>query len=228
MTTQHALVHLAPEPGDTARDLVDRVENALWELPGGWEQVRIIRGRYAQYFPLREGADSDHPHLVRAAQFEAIGYAGGPVGLLGLNLRRTQEADRAARLYDVWTQAVAAMPPVRPLASYTADGWSIEAWLAFRQQPQIEIVHTLTHHPISVSDQEALAVMDRDAFVERARAQAVTGDSLLQLDGRWLTNPTWADVQMPDEASTEYHQHVNDYLDNLPHDHLIIGADFIR
>lgn len=229
MTTQHALVHLAPDPGHTARELVDRAEDALWDLPGGWENVLITKGRYAEYFPLRSGADADDPRLIRAPECETSRYAGGPIGLLDLDARRVQEAVKAARLYDAWTQAVSAMPPVRSLTEYTdGHGQSVKAQLAFKEQPQIKILTTMADYRLSRGDQEALASLDREAFVERARLQAVTGDSLLQLDGTWLTNPACKGSLVPDSIGTDYHQYVNTYLDNLPADHLLIGADFIR
>jgi hypothetical protein len=191
--------------------------------------IATTENRYVEYFPLRSAADADHPQLIRASEGATTRCAGGPVGLLDLQARRTQAADRAARLHDAWTQAVAAMPPVRPLADYlTATDASVYARIAFSEQPHIKIADSLAEVRLSWTDQEALATLDRDAFVERARAQAVTADSLLQLDGTWLVRPTWADSQAPDTAAAEYHQRVNAYLDSLPEDHVIVGADFIR
>ncbi|MFI5749020.1 hypothetical protein ACIBBE_24510 [Streptomyces sp. NPDC051644] len=231
MTSQHALVHLAPQPDCPASDLVDQAEDALWALPGGWEQVLITtQRRYAEYFPLRSGADADHPQLIRTGEGATTHCAGGPIGLLDLHARRIQAADSAACLYDAWTQAVAAMPPVRSLADFLAasDSSSALARITFREQTHIKIADSLAEAQLSRTDKEALATLDRDAFVERARAQAVTADSLLQLDGPRLIRPTWADSQAPDTAAAEYHQRVNAYLDSLPEDHVIVGADFIR
>jgi hypothetical protein len=231
VTSQHALVHLAPQPDATARDLADQAEDALWDLPGSWERLLIttIESRYAEYFPLRSGADTNHPQLIRARAGTATRCAGGPVGLLDLHARRTQAADRAARLYDAWAQAVAALPPVRPLADYlTATDDAVYARVAFREQPHIEIAGSLAETRLSWTDEEALTTLDRDAFVERARAQAVTADSLLQPDGTWLIRPTWADPLAPDITAAEYHERVNAYLDSLPEDHVIVGADLIR
>ncbi|MER5984106.1 MULTISPECIES: hypothetical protein [Streptomyces] len=231
MSSQHALVHLAPEPDATASDLANEAEDTLWDLPGGWERVLVTHpeNQYAGTFPLRNGADPNHPQLIRVSGGTTTRYAGGPVGLLDLHACRTRAADRAARLHDTWTQAVATMPPVRPLADYLSDAKdSVYAGLAFREQPHIKVAVSLADARLSWADQEALAALDRDAFVERARVQAVTGNSLLQLDGTWLVSPTWADPQAPETAAAEYHQRVNAYLDNLPADHVIVGADFIR
>jgi hypothetical protein len=231
VTSQHALVHLAPQPGATASDLANEAEDTLWDLPGGWERVLITHpdNRYAGTFPLRNGADANHPQLIRVSGGTTNRYAGGPVGLLDLHACRTQAAGRAARLHDAWTQAIASMPPVRPVADYlTATENLVYARIAFREQPHIKIADGLAEAPLSRADQEALAALDRDAFAERARVQAVTANSLFQLDGTRLVSPTWADPQVPEAAAAEYHQRVNAYLDNLPEDHVIVGADFIR
>ncbi|MFF4188405.1 hypothetical protein ACFYZ9_34930 [Streptomyces sp. NPDC001691] len=231
MTSQHALIHLAPQPDATASDLANEAEDTLWDLPGGWERVLVTHpeNRYAGTFSLRNGADANHPQLIRVIGGTTTRYVGGPVGLLDLHACRAQAADRAARLHDAWTHAVAAMPPVRPVADYlTAVDNSVHARIAFMDQPHVKIATSLAEARLSWADKEALAALDRDAFVERARVQAVTANSLLQLDGTWLVSPTWADTQAPETAAAEYHQRVNAYLDNLPEDHVIVGADFIR
>jgi len=229
MSTRHVLVCLPPDHG--ARSVDTRVRTALWKVRRHFTSYRIGEGRYTEYFPLSDTTRAADPRLVRSYNGGPVDRcAGGPVGLLDLAAMRAQQEVRAAELHDAWTQATAHMPPARPWSEF-ADGSvsDFAALIAFREQPQLKVLADLTGSPRRREEDAALVALDRTAFIARARRRAVPGNSLLEVDSTWSTDPAWLnDDDVQESGSTAYHDRVNAYLDGLSPDHLVVGVDCRR
>lgn len=183
-----------------------------------------------QHFLRRAAVPGDDPRIF---QPDGERCAGGPLGLLDLAGVRDQQAVQAAELHDAWTRATASMPPARTLAEFAAHhGDRTDALLAFGAQPQIKSLTDVVGAGMAYrwrTDGPALAALDREQFIARARRLAVPGQSLLDLHGGWRTDPGWLNDDDPAESgSAVYHDYVNACLDALPEDHVVLGLEFRR
>ena len=232
MASRHVLVCLPPTPADQ-HAVWTRLTRALNKVRGGhFDSYEITTGRYTEHFPLRDAGQADDPRLIRSVGGAPQRCAGGPLGLLDLEGLREHRATQAAAFYDAWRKATAEMPPARPLSDFQGDSsdW-VGAFLAFREQPPLKAAAALPggQRYRQRYEAHALITLERDQFIARARRRAVPGNSLLDLDGVWSTDPAWLNDDDPAETgSTAYHDHVNTYLDALPADHLVIGVDCRR
>ncbi|MGW4890748.1 hypothetical protein ACWEQL_00540 [Kitasatospora sp. NPDC004240] len=198
--------------------------------------LRTVRREYVYWeaterrsLPLHQDAPADDPRIFLPSDGQCVG---APIGFLDLAGLREQRAAQAADLYDTWTRATADLPPAQPL-SVLAEQHSdrTRAMLAFTAQPQLmalaEILGDQRYR--CRYDGPAMVALNREQFTERARRRAVPGNSLLDRNGDWSTDPAWLnDDDVSETGSTRYHGHVNAYLDALPSDHLVVGVELRR
>ncbi|NUU20945.1 MAG: hypothetical protein HOV68_05425 [Streptomycetaceae bacterium] len=229
MSTRLTLVCLPPSP---AEDVSDALADALDSVDDEeFDSYEVGGDRYSGHFRhLPFAKEANDPRLIRTHPVRPGRCTGGPLGLLNLSWQRQSATGVAADLFDSWTHGTSELPKARTLAELRAELGSGYAPIhAFRQQPRVLAVRDFATGPLWLPDMAALVALDRHAFIERARRRAVPGDSLLDLDGRWTTDPLW--TQEDDDAetgSTAYTDHVNAYLDALDGDHIVVAVDCRR
>lgn len=209
-----------------------------------WDYWRV-GGRWARYFPLKEGVPTSAAGvLVNTLSWEWRDASpeereamqgrveGGPKRLLDLDRLRDEKEKEAAEKWDKFHTFAAFYPPARGWKSFLSERGSEEPIERAREMYGAQpLVQALREHPdyrfywgSPIDDFSG----EREDYLRKARRDAVPGYALLTLDREWAApgEMGWFGMSSDNDESMEaYKNYANEYIDNLDDDVILVVLD---
>ncbi|WP_017556656.1 hypothetical protein [Nocardiopsis baichengensis] len=197
---------------------------------GEWDRWET-GGRWKGYFHVLPGIERGSGLLQPHTSEKGARADGGRKGLLALGSMRESAAREAELEWDIFQERAASLPPALGWSSFarlvSPDYGRQRAEADYKSQPLVEALARTGLDRVMDYALDAPGA-SKEGYIEDRRSRAVTGASLLTLDGEWIDEPFGGWIgSTPDvrSAAAGYRAMANAYIDELTDDTWLVAVD---